>query len=320
MMYIPRPILSLATLALVSAFALSGPEPADAADAVFPTGIRVGLDPLGGLAKSKTFSGFESEDDGVKVLMTELPAAAYAEVEAAVKADTPNPNGIKPEPIDTAAGKGFFTTESAKVGTDDVKRYSMIVPGEAFSGYVAVQVTASASAKFPDEAIRKMLASAVVRKDVPVAEQLDMLPFKVTELSDFKTVRTLAPGSAVLIGDAAGDTNVETAPFMIVGSIPASPEKPEDRGRFAQQAAAQIPGLREGRITSSEPQRIDGSPGYETRIEAVSGASATPVTVVQWLRFGGGNAALRIIGSAPRDQWPAAFTRFRAVRDGIEAK
>ena len=258
------------------------------------------------------------------MLTTELPSAAYAEVETVVKSDTPaavGPTGIKPEPIETTAGKGFFTMERGRKsrGTDDVTRYSMIVPGESFSGYVAVQVAAAANATFSDEAIRKMLATAVVRKEVPIAEQLDMLPFKVTELSDFKSVRTLAPGAAVLIGDASGDTSIETAPFMILGSIAASVEKPEDRGRFAQQAAAQIPGLRDARITSSEPMRIDGSPGYETRVDATSGT--TPVTVVQWLRFGSGTAALRIIASAPRgDQWQAAFTRFRAVRDGIEPK
>jgi hypothetical protein len=29
---------------------------------------------------------------------------------------------------------------------------------------------------------------------------------------------------------------------------------------------------------------------------------------------------LRIIGSAPRDQWAKAFPRFRAVRDGIQPR
>ena len=69
----------------------------------------------------------------------------------------------------------------------------------------------------------------------------------------------------------------------------------------------------------SEPLRIDGMPGYETRIDAISGKDNTPVTVVQWLRFGS-SSALRIIGSAPRDQWAKAFPRFRAVRDGIQPR
>jgi hypothetical protein len=106
---------------------------------------------------------------------------------------------------------------------------------------------------------------------------------------------------------------------MVVGIVGSAPAQPEDRGRFAQQAATTIPGVREARITMSEPLRIDGTPGYETRIDAVSGKDNTPVTVVQWLRFGGQNS-LRIIGSAPRDEWAKAFPRFRAVRDGIQPR
>jgi len=81
---------------------------------------------------------------------------------------------------------------------------------------------------------------------------------------------------------------------MVIGLIGATPAQPEDRGRFAQQAATTIPGVRDARITMSEPIRIDGMPGYETRIDATSGRDNTAVTVVQWLRFGGSNA-LRII-------------------------
>jgi hypothetical protein len=69
----------------------------------------------------------------------------------------------------------------------------------------------------------------------------------------------------------------------------------------------------------SETVRIDGQAGYETRIEAISGKDNTPVTIVQWLRFGSQNS-LRVIGSSPRDQWAKAFTRFRAVRDGIQPR
>jgi hypothetical protein len=69
----------------------------------------------------------------------------------------------------------------------------------------------------------------------------------------------------------------------------------------------------------SEPVRIDGVPGYETRLDAISGKDNTAVSLVQWLRFGGGST-LRIIGSAPREEWPQAFPRFRAVRDGIQPR
>ena len=299
---------------------LSAFTPAQAADPVYPPGVRIGITPSVGLEPSRTFTGFQTSDQGVKMLMTELPAAAFTEVETAFKT---NPAGmtLKPETIETGAGRAFYTVESAKdaAGTP-VRRYSMIINGGSFSGYVAVQVPENAQKIYTDDAVRQMFASVSVRKDVPLDEQLGMMPFKISQLSDFKNVRMLAPGAAILLADSADENAVETSPFMILGSVGSAPDRADDRGRFAQQAAAQIPGLREARITLSEPQRIDGMPGYETRIDAISGKGNTPVTVVQWLRFGSGKTAMRIIASAPRDDWSKAFPRFRAVRDGIEPR
>ena len=165
-----------------------------------------------------------------------------------------------------------------------------------------------------------MFASAVTRKDVPIDEQLALLPFKITDLGSFKSVHTLAPGAAILLTDGDGDTQIEAASFMVIGTIASAPAQPEDRDRFAQQEAAAIPGLRDARITMSEPLRIEGTPGYETRLDAVAGKDKAPVTVVQWLRFGSETSTLRIIASAPRDEWSKAFPRFRAVRDGIQPR
>jgi hypothetical protein len=293
--------------------------PAFAADPIFPPGMRVGMTPLVGLIRAKSFVGFETEDQSVKVLVTELPAEAYGEVMNAFRANPTGTSGIKPESIETAAGLAYYTAESAKDGATNVRRYSMILPGGTFSGYVAVQVPENATKIYSDDAVRQMFASAVIRKEVPVEEQLGLIPFKISELSDFKNVRTLAPGAAIILADGDEVTGFEPKPFMVIGVIGATPAQPEDRGRFAQQAATTIPGVRDARITMSEPIRIDGMPGYETRIDATSGKDNTAVSVVQWLRFGG-PSSLRIIGSAPREQWPKAFPRFRAVRDGIQPR
>jgi hypothetical protein len=292
--------------------------PALAADTVFPAGVRVGITPLVGLVGARTFVGFETEDHGVKVLMAELPPEAYNEVVTAFKANPAGTNGIKPESIETSAGVAYYTAENARNGATSVRRYSMILPGGAFSGYIAVQVPENASKIYTDDAIRQMFASAAVRKQVPVEEQLGLLPFKISELGDFKNVRTLAVGSAVLLADGEENSSVEVTPFMVLSLMGSAPAQPDDRGRFAQEAAISIPGVREARMTMSEAVRIEGMPGYETRIDGISG-KGTPVTVVQWLRFGG-PTTLRIIGSAPRDQWAKAFPRFRTVRDGIQPR
>jgi hypothetical protein len=309
-----KPLLFLTALALLTAAI----KPALAADAVFPTGVRLGLTPLVGLSPSKTFPGFESADHSVKVLVTELPADAYGEVKNAFT----NPSGtggVKPESVETGAGLAYYTVETAKEGATSVRRYSMILSGGTFSGYVAVQVPENATKIYSDDAVRQMFASATLRKEVPVDEQLGMLPFKLNDLANFKTIRTLAPGAAVLLADGNETSGFEPAPFMIIGIIGASPPEPADRARFAQQAATTIPGVRDAHVTMAEPIRIGGQPAFETRIDAVSGKDNTPVTVVQWIRFGGATS-MRIVGSAPRDQWSAAFPRFRSVRDGIEPK
>ena len=289
--------------------------PAFAADAVFPPGVRLGMTPLVGLSPAKTFTGFETEDEKVKVVVAELPAEAYREVMNAFKTNPPS-DRIKPESVETAAGLAYYTAESVKDGTGNLRRYSMILSGGTFSGYVAVQVPENASKIYTDDAIRQMFASAVIRKEVPLEEQLGLMPFKISELSEFKTIRTLAPGAAILLSDGEETTGFAAAPFMVIGLIGSTPAQPDDRGRFAQQAATTIPGVRDARITMSEPIRIDGMPGYETRIDGTAGKDNTAVTVVQWLRFGG-TTSVQIIGSAPRDAWSTAFPRFRAVRDGI---
>jgi hypothetical protein len=305
----------LAAVALVAGTTSS----AVAADPVFPPGARVGMTPLVGLNKARTFPGFETEDQGVKVLIADLPAEAYGEVANASKANPGGTGGIKPESIETSAGLAYFTVENAKDGAGTVKRYSMILPGPTFSGYVAVQVPENASRIYTDDAVRQMFKTAVLRNEVPVEEQLGLMPFKISELSSFKNVRTLAPGAALILSDGDEKSGFEAAPFMILGLIGSTPATPDDRGRFSQQIASTIPGVRDGKITMSEPIRIDGQPGYETRIDAISGKENTPVTIVQWLRFGS-QTSMRIIGSSPRDNWAKAFPRFRAVRDGIQPR
>jgi hypothetical protein len=318
-------IISMTKLRILAAclsFAIVAAAPANAADPVYPPGLHVGLVPMAGLAAATQFSGFESMDRKVKIGITEIPEAAFTAVDAAYKSGKPAPKGsLKPEVFNTAAGESYFTSESGKDkdGTD-VRNYSLLLKGDKYSGYVIAQVRDGADKSFTDEAIKTMLATTALRTTVPVKEQLDLLVFNVTDLADFKTVRTLAPRTAVMLTDGDENITLDGAPYMVIGIMSGAPAQSEDRDRFARHSAATIPGLREARITSSEPLRIDGTPGFETRIEAVTGKTDTPVTVVQWLRFGSGPMALRIIASSPRDDWPKAFPRFRQVRDGIQPR
>jgi hypothetical protein len=307
--------LRLAAVASV----LSVSVAAHAADVVFPPSSRVGIVPIDGLVVSKEFLGFDTEDKTVKVGIAEIPPAAFTAVETAFKEGKPVGDGNKVEQFKTTAGDAYLTVESRKEGDATFKTYSVIAQGDTFSAYVIAQMREGAAKAQSDETMRKMLSSVTLRKDVPVEEQLSLLPFKVGELSGFKTVRLLAMRASVLLTDGTEDTQLDGAPYMVIGTITASAASADERGRLAEQAARAIPGLRNMRLTSNEPIRIDSTPGYETRVEAVTGKDDTPVSVVQWLRFGSG-ATLRIIASSTTTEWPKAFPRFRAVRDGVGPK
>jgi hypothetical protein len=307
-----------AVLLALACASLTGSTPARADSAVFPKGSRVGLVPLAGLTAATAYPGFEATDQRVKVIVTELPRDAFASVEAAVKTDHPAGSHPAIEPFELESGtRAYLTRETANDNGVAVRRFSLLIGGPSFSGYVAVQVPDAASAVYSDEAVRKMLASATLRSSVPPEEQLDLLPFKLGDTAGFKSMRTLASGSTVLLSDATDDEGLESAPYVLIGLMQDGPATPGDRDRFAQEVARSLPGLREVRITSSEPMRIEGSPGYETRLDAVSGKANTPVKIVQWLRFGNTTTTLRIVAGAKRDEWAPAFVRFRAVRDGI---
>src|SRR3981081_245185 len=227
------PLRTLAAVALTIAATCS----AFAADPVFPPGARVGMVPLVGLGKAKSFVGFETEAQGVKEVGTDWPAEAYGEVANAFKANPGGTGGVKPETIETAAGLAYYTVESAKENAKEgaaiVRRYSMILPGPTFSGYVAVQVPENASRIYTDDAVRQMFATAVIRNEVPVDEQLGLMPFNMSELGNFKNIRMLAPGAALILADGDEKTGFEAAPFLIIGIIGSTPGTPHARGRRA---------------------------------------------------------------------------------------
>src|SRR5579862_1538694 len=188
-----------------------------AADPVFPQGARVGMAPLVGLVPAKTFSGFTTEDQTVKVLVAELPAGAFGEVTNGFKTNPAGPSSVKPESLETGAGTAYYTAETVKNPSGVFRHYSMILSGGTFSGYVDVQVPENATKIYSDDAVRQMFASAVVRKEVPVDEQLALMPFKVGNLGDFKHVRALGATGALLLADGEEETGFEAAPFMVIG-------------------------------------------------------------------------------------------------------
>ena len=117
-----------------------------------------------------------------------------------------------------------------------------------------MQVPENAGKIYTDEAVRQMFASAVVRKEVPVDEQLAQMPFKVSRTRRFQECPHAGAGAAVILADGDEATGFEAAPFMIIGLIGNAPAQPEDRGRFAQEIATD---------DSRRPRRADHDVGAD---------------------------------------------------------
>lgn len=307
------------SLALALALFLSATA-AVAADVVYPPGSRIGLVPLQGLVAMRSGAGFENPDNNLVVTFREMPPAAFQALDEAVKGRKPLPAVMEnAQTFDTTAGKGYLSRAGGPNSGPKNNRVAVFVSDGKVAGYISVDVPEAAAKDNTDQAIRQMLASTTFRTEIPPEEQLALLPFKVAELSGFKKVRTLLPGQAVLLFDDDEEGAMSGAPYVLISVAPVMAERPDDRERLARQLAAGIPGIRDGRIAGSEPMRIGGTAGHELRVEGTSLKGDTPVSAVQWLRFGGG-ATLRIVAGSSREQWPEMFTRFRAVRDGIDRR
>lgn len=294
-------------------------SPALAAEPVFPKGSVIGLVPPDGLKLSTHFAGFEDPDRKASISILQLPMAAYETIERSIFAQ--NQAGltdVKRQSFPFQSGIGYLITGRGQENGVAVRKWYLASTGLGpFIGLamlIKVDVPEAASAIYPEATIREALASVTFREP-PIDEQLSMLPIKFKDLAGFRVLRVVPNDGAILIDGPGHD--LSTNPYMIVTLGRGGPDNPDDRARFARELLRSAP-LRDLVVTSAEPMRIDGRPGYEVRATA-TGYDGKPLALVQWLRFGGG-AFMRVIGAVHQENWDQYFPRFRAVRDGINAE
>jgi hypothetical protein len=310
----------LRPLLLVLAVALGAPS-LHAAEAVYPPGSRLGIAPPSGMVTSNNFFGFEDPSTNAAVILAALPAEAYGELEKTISAEALKKQGVtleKREAMSISTGKAFLVIGHQEVDKVKVRKWILIGSSPTLTALVTVQIPETAKSLYSDDAIRATLATLAIRATVPVEEQLSLLPFKIAELAGFQ-VGGVMPGRAVVLSDAPAEALGQPQPHIFVSVAPGGPAQTSDRDAFARDVFAAIPNVRDIRVITSEPLRIVGQPGHQILAQARDSTGAANLTVVQWLRFGGGGY-LQLVGIARADAWHEAYPRFRAVRDGIEAR
>ena len=301
--------------------------PALAADPTFPPGSRLGLVPPTGMIPSDKFDGFADPDKDAAILITVLPAEAYPQIEKTLDVDALKKKGVtleKREAMQLSFGKGFLLIGSQTAEKTKYRKWLLVASASDLTALVTVQVPLQDSA-YPDSVVRAALATLSVRPTVPEAEELGLLPFVVGDLAGFH-VDDVLRGRAVMLSDmpSGKDSRPEASTGgldvrLLIAAMPGAPPESEDRANFARLSFNEIGGIKEVRVTVSEPLRIGGQSGYQTQAEAKDARTGTDVMVVQWLRFGG-SGYLQMVGIARADTWTTALARLRTVRDSIEVK
>ena len=301
--------------------------PARAEDVIFPPGSRVGLAPPPGMVASKTFDGFADPAKDAAILITVLPAEAYGQIEKVLDSDALKRQGVtvdKREPIQLGFGKGILLIGRQVAEKNRYKKWLLVASGADLTAMVTVQVPEPDSV-YSDQALRTALGTLAVRAKVPEEEELSLLPFAVGDLAGFH-VDDVLRGRALMLRDeaAAPDAGKETTPHgfdarMLIAAVPGGPSEADQRADFARLMFNEIGGIRQVRITMSEPLRIGGQSGFQTMAEAQDAHTGADVRVIQWLRFGGGGY-LQMVGIGGADGWTSVLARLRTVRDSVELK
>jgi len=314
-------IRSVTAMLAFMAFAV----PAQAADALFPPGSRIGLVPPAGMTPGQSFQGFGDRQRDAAILITALPADAYGPLEKTGVPDVLHTQGItvdKREPIDLKAGKGFLIIGTAVTDKKRYRKWLLVAALDDLTALVSVQAPEQDST-YSDKILRAALATLTVRATVPDAERLSLVPFTVGDLAGFHVGEVL-PGRALLLIDARGNHDAEASGFplnarLLIAALPGGPAEPNDWANFARETFDSIVGIKDVQVQMSEPLRISSQSGYQTLAKAKEGKTDTDIMVVQWLRFGTGGF-MQMIGISRADVWSDEFPRLRAVRDSIDPK
>ncbi len=315
--------LRLATIVIIGILVgrLAAPTAAFA-DAVYPTGSRIGLVPITGLVVTDRFPGFEDKRTGASVLILDMATRAHPDIGRLMGKDALKRQGIieeKRESFAYRSGKGTLIA-GRQQGNRSSRKWILLASVPDATALIVVEVPDDAEDAYSEAAVRSMLASLAIRPDVPIDEQLSLLPLRFDEFSGMRPVRVIGRSGAVLTSGPKDTLEASEQPLLIVSIGRGGPEGVQARDTFARNLLSGVGDIKEVRIIGADMLRLGG--GLQTHqlfVEARDAKTKAPMKLVQWIRFGSG-AFLRILGIARADDWSDAFPRFRAVRDGVNPR
>jgi hypothetical protein len=241
-----------------------------------------------------------------------------AEVEKAMTVDTLKKQGLAVgfrENVTLKNGRGVLIAGRQTVENVPLRKWILVGSTPDATALVTALVPDDARGTYPDATMRAALASLETRPSVPVDELLSLLPYKLNDLAGLRPFRVEA--ASVFLTEGPKDTIEGTEqPLLVISAAPGGPAELPQRENFARNLFTGLGAFTDVRVLGTDTIRLAGVQTHQLLAEAKDTKSNVDVKLVQWVRFGSG-AFIRFLGIARADAWPDAFTRFRAVRDGL---
>lgn len=262
-------------------------------------GTQVVMPPPAGFSLSERFSGFEDSYTGSSILIVEMPAEAFREIERGLTAEALAERGIvlrerRVETIGDLPAVWISGTQAAEKLNFE-KRLLLL------GGTVTVLLTATVPTIYADPPRLKNLEEAMraARLSESRGEGRAFLPFAFDEVAGFRYRRTLAGRAAILVEEEP--LLVANRPAVFIVSLPLSASCPDYEGQeeaFGRRALGQLKDFALREVVSSRRLQLGGNRGVE-HVAVGTSAKGEAVTVVQTLVFRGCRY-LRSVGMAPR--------------------
>jgi hypothetical protein len=300
---------------LVAALLLAAAHAASAQPVITPAGSAFGLAPPPGYVADATSTGFvDPSRPGTSIAISEMPAAAYAQIERGMTEEALARNGIalaSRESFVTPVGTGLLITGTQRAGERSLAKWMLVVPAgtgaEAATGLIVVTIP-HPTPEAADTAIRAALATLVFTP-LSLEQKRAALPFRVVDGPTLKLGNILGGNSAVLT--PGGRQGSPGSPLLAIAFARGEPVAPADRATAALVLSRQLGGLSEVRRTppaeSGDRMRIDGT--GRTR-------DGTARRFTQWVIFLP-DGHLRILAMADEDQFGAVAAEFDTIAESV---
>lgn len=294
-----------------------------AAEPVYPPGSRFGFDPPSDMGLSRRFTGFERKEGGATVSVVELPPNAFPELVGGFTDASLLSQGFaveRREAVKIGGDEGMLYTGEQPADPSApgpaIRKWILVVGSAGVTGLIVAQALPEAET---EATMRALVTGVTIRPALSLTQQVEALPFRITDTAGFRPIRVLA-GNSVLLTDGPKDQmqNLEQ-PILVLAQAVQQPPTAEQRDGFARSALYANQTMKDFVIERAQSYRSKGVEWHEIVARAIDMPTNVPVVVAQTIRFNP-DGYLRAVGVVREDQRAGVLAKFREVVDGVQVK